>query len=118
MNTRTHGILDYLVGALLIVAPWLLGFRDNDAATWSAVIVGALTITYSLFTDYELSLSRIIPMGTHLALDYAGGIFLAVSPWLLGFAEYVYLPHLIVGLLEIGVAAMTRRHPVARGVAT
>ena len=118
MNTKTHGILDYLVGVLLIAAPWIFDFRANETATWTATFLGALTIAYSLFTDYELGLTRAIPMSTHLALDYASGIFLAASPWLLGFAEFVYLPHLVVGILEICAAAVTRRQPVARGVAT
>lgn len=26
--TRVHGVLDYTIGLLLIVAPWLFGFAD------------------------------------------------------------------------------------------
>jgi hypothetical protein len=73
------------------------------------VILGAGVILYSLFTDYELGMSRQIPFGAHLTLDVVGGIFLAVSPWLFGFSDYVYLPHLIVGILEIGAATLTKR---------
>jgi hypothetical protein len=29
ITTKTHGVLDYIVGAALIVAPWLLGFADR-----------------------------------------------------------------------------------------
>ncbi len=32
--TRVHGVLDYLVGLLLIGAPWLLGFERGGAETW------------------------------------------------------------------------------------
>jgi hypothetical protein len=56
-------------------------------------------------------LIRVIPMRTHLALDTASGLLLAASPWLFGFVESVYLPHLIMGAFEIGAAAMTRRTP-------
>jgi hypothetical protein len=31
--TRVHGMLDYLVGALLIVVPWVLGFTRGGAET-------------------------------------------------------------------------------------
>jgi hypothetical protein len=108
ISTKTHGYLDYTMGALLILAPWLFGFANDRAETIVPVALGVGIILYSLFTDYELSISRIIAMRTHLRLDIIGGIFLAVSPWLFNFKDYVYLPHLIFGLLEIGVAARTR----------
>lgn len=104
-------MLDYLVGILLIAAPWLLDFARGGAETWVPVILGAGAIIYSLMTDYELGLSRSISMSTHLTLDLMSGILLAASPWLFGFHEYVYLPHLILGLLEIGASLMTVKTP-------
>jgi SPW repeat len=44
-------------------------------------------------------------------LDLGSGILLAVSPWLFGFADQVWAPHLVIGLIEIGTALMTRRVP-------
>lgn len=46
-------------------------------------------------------------MKGHLALDIFSGIFLAASPWFLGFADVVCKPHLILGLIEIGAALLT-----------
>ena len=109
--TRIHGMLDYLVGVVLIIAPWLFGFSRGGAETWIPVLIGAGAILYSLFTNYELGAVRRIPMPTHLTLDLVSGAFLAVSPWLFGFADFVYLPHLLVGLLEIGASLMTERVP-------
>jgi len=109
--TKVHGVMDYLVGAILIAAPWLLGFARGGAETWVPVILGASAILYSLFTDYELSISRSIPMKTHLTLDVLSGVFLAASPWIFGFSEYVYLPHVIFGILEIGAGTMTETNP-------
>jgi SPW repeat-containing protein len=109
--TRVHGMLDYLVGALLVAAPWLFGFAQGGAETWVPVVLGAAAILYSLFTDYELGAIRRIPMPVHLMLDLASGVLLAISPWLLGFADRVWEPHLIVGLIEIGTAMLTRRVP-------
>ena len=99
--------MDYLIGLLLIAAPWLLAFADGGAAQWVAVILGAGVILYSLITDYELSIARVVPMPVHLALDVGGGALLAVSPWLFGFSEEVWLPHVIVGVLEIGAGLVT-----------
>lgn len=47
----------------------------------------------------------------HLLFDLLSGILLAASPWLFGFADQVYLPHLIIGMLEIGAALMTKTGP-------
>lgn len=50
-------------------------------------------------------------MPAHLGLDIAGGVLLAASPWLFGFASLVFWPHLIVGLFEIAAGVMTRTAP-------
>jgi hypothetical protein len=109
--TRVHGMLDYLMGALLIVAPWLFGFADGDAKQWVPIIIGVLVIGQSLMTDYELSVVKAIPMGTHLMLDIGTGIILAASPWIFGFADDIWWPHVVFGLLEIGAALMTQTRP-------
>jgi hypothetical protein len=109
--TKVHGVLDYLMGILLIVSPWLFDFADDTAKTWVPVVLGAGALVYSLMTDYELSLSRSISMKTHLTLDLLSGILLAASPWIFGFADEVYVPHLVLGLLEIGASLMTKTTP-------
>ena len=109
--TRTHGVVDYLTGALLILAPYLLGFADGTAAQWIPQAVGAALVGASLLTDYELGVVRMIPMPVHLFLDVVAGALLAVSPWLFGFADRVLWPHLILGLLEVGAGLMTRTTP-------
>lgn len=52
--TRTHGMLDYLMGILLLIAPWVFGFAQGGAETWVPVILGAGVLLYSLFTNYEM----------------------------------------------------------------
>lgn len=113
--TRTHAIIDYLTGVLLIVSPWLFGFAIGGVAQWLPVVLGAGVILYSLLTDYEYAAARMISMPAHLGLDAVGGALLAVSPWLFGFADYVYWPHLLIGLFEIGAALTTRKHPTRIG---
>ena len=39
--TKVHGILDYVVGALLAVSPWLFQFNRGGAETWIPVLLGA-----------------------------------------------------------------------------
>lgn len=112
IDTRTHAIIDYATGALLIVAPYLLGFATGEVVQWLPQIIGIAIIVMSLMTRYELSVTKMIPLNVHLGVDIATGILLAASPWLFGFADVIWWPHLLVGLMEIVVAMMTRRDNV------
>lgn len=107
--TKTHGILDYVVASLLIASPWLFAFAHGGPETWVPVILGALTIGYSLLTDYDLGVLRSLSMSAHLALDSWSAIFLAASPWIFRFSEFVYWPHLLFGIVEMAVALFTVR---------
>lgn len=111
ISTKTHGMLDYVMGILLIASPWIFGFADNATAKWIPIILGVGSLLYSLMTDYELGMSKTISMKTHLTLDTVAGIFLAASPFIFGFSDDVYAPHLILGILEIGAAMMTKTAP-------
>ena len=109
--TRIHGMIDYLMGVVLIAAPWILDFADGGAEQWVPVVLGAGVILYSLLTDYELGAAGVISMPMHLGLDVIGGAFLAISPWLFGFADDIWWPHVLFGLLEIGAGLMTKTTP-------
>ena len=119
ISNRMHGMLDYGVGLLLLVAPYLFGFANGGAAQWVPMILGLGAIVYSALTRYELGLVKLIPMPVHLALDAASGLLLAASPFLFGFSDQVWVPHVVFGLLELGASLMTRSVPddtvLARG---
>jgi hypothetical protein len=111
LTTRVHGVLDYLVGVLLIALPWLMGFGGTGAAAAVPMALGAATLAYSLLTDYELGALRRIPMPAHLWLDALSGLLLAASPWMLGFDLQVWKPHVALGALEVVVAFLTNTIP-------
>jgi hypothetical protein len=111
VSTKTHGILDYLTGASLLTAPKLLGIEDEPSAARVLRMAGGGATVYSLLTDYELGLIKVLPMPLHLALDAASGVLLASSPWLFGFADKgsrYWLPHVLVGATEVLAAATTK----------
>lgn len=116
--TRIHGMLDYIVGVLLIFAPRIFNFENTGVASQLPVFLGVATIVYSLLTRYELGLVKVIPFKAHLTIDFLSGVLLLVSPWAFGFAETVWVPHVVVGLLEIGAAMMTHTQPTIVGGAT
>jgi hypothetical protein len=109
--TRIHGYLDYLMGVFLIASPWIFDFADGDVEQWLPIVIGAAVILYSLLTDYELGAVRVIPMPVHLLLDVVGGVVLAASPWIFGFDDEIWEPHLILGVLEVAAGILTSRTP-------
>lgn len=112
IDTRTHGILDYGVGFVLIIAPYVFGFSDGSVKHWLPMLLGVAAMIYSLFTRYELGAFRFIPMPVHLGLDILSGLLLAASPWLFGFAGQILWPHVAIGIFEIVAALMTGTVPV------
>jgi hypothetical protein len=111
VSTRTHGVMDYLLGIILIASPWLFWFADNRSETILPVLLGFSIIIYSLFTDYELGVFKKISLPVHLRLDLISGILLAMSPWLFDFKYFVFMPHLVLGLIEVVTALSTPSHP-------
>ncbi len=109
ISTKIHGLLDYFGAVLLISLPWVFNFTLNHAQKNLPVVIGIIIIIYSLFTNYETGLVKLIPMKVHLVLDLVAGLILAASPWLFGFSHYFYLPHLISGLLIVLVCLLSER---------
>ena len=111
ISTFIHGVLDYVVGIALLLAPNLFGFAEvGGAAVLVPRIVGMLILGQALMTAYELGLLKLLAVKAHLMNDYVVGIFLAASPWIFGFshrATNVWLPHLLVGLVILGTTVMT-----------
>lgn len=81
------------------------------AASTLLVVLGAGTVIYSLITDYELGLLKILSMKAHLGIDLMAGVLLIASPWLLGFEEEAIWLFIILGVVEIGASLMTQKHP-------
>lgn len=94
----------------MIGAPFALSFATGNAQA-VMIALGIAIIIMALLTDYEASAVRLIPMPVHLGIDVLAGIFLTMSPWLFGFAEFVYVPHVAFGLFIIVVSSLTASRP-------
>lgn len=110
ISTRVHGALDYLIGALVAVSPWLFGFADGETSSWVHLVIGGGIILAAAMTNFEYGVVRMIPMPVHLMLDAAIGVLALASPWLFGFAAFVGL-HVLFGIVELATAAMTSTRP-------
>jgi hypothetical protein len=115
-------MLDYPLGLVLILAPWIFGFSDvGGAAVVIPIVVGALMIGQSLITDWELSIADVLPLPMHLMMDVLAGVVLAVSPFVFGFSDEgtnAWLPHVVAGLGLIGAGMLTERSRRDHRVAT
>jgi SPW repeat len=116
ISTRMHGVMDYLVGALLIASPWIFGFNDESStAKWTFVVLGIVVLATSLMTNYELGAMHVVPMHIHLWADALVGLVLALSPWIFGYADDTglngWLPAVVIGIAELGTAAMSDPWP-------
>lgn len=81
-----HGLAEYLEAALLIAAPFLLGF-DSDAARAVAIVLGVAVIVLTATTDAPAGLSRTVPVGLHVVFDLALAGLLIAAPFLFNFSD-------------------------------
>ncbi|MGP0062870.1 MAG: hypothetical protein ACLQGP_04610 [Isosphaeraceae bacterium] len=113
LPTRVHGFLDYVIGLSLVLMSFILA-NGAGPQTWLPVVLGGGMIVYSLLTEYEMGVVPLIGMPYHLILDVLGGMLLAGSPWMLGFAYIVWLPHVVLGLAAAGAAVITQTQATRR----
>jgi hypothetical protein len=105
LPTMIHGVLDYLVGLLVIVLPFIL--RLQGTQKWTLVTIGLLVILYSALTDYEFGLVRYLRIRFHLLLDAVFGLAMLLMPWLLDFPTDARWPNYVLGVLALVLVAVT-----------
>lgn len=81
-----HGVIEYVAGVLLIVAPFLFNF-DSGAATALAIIAGVVVLTVAASTEGQTGMVAVIPTSVHVLLDFALAAVLIASPFLFAFSD-------------------------------
>jgi hypothetical protein len=106
-----HGIVEYGVGALSIVAPFLVSF-DSDVAKVVSILLGAGIIVLAFMTDAPTGVARSLPIASHVVLDYVLSLFLLVAPFIFSFTDdaraTAYFIVVGVGYLLLSVATRYR----------
>ncbi len=119
--TYVHGIVDYVSGIALLLAPSLFDFAEyGGAAVLVPRVIGVIALLQALSTDFEVGLFRLLPMRAHLINDYAAFSLLTLSPWIFRFSHLpsnAWLPHVVVGLAGLALAMCTERVPSYRPTA-
>jgi predicted membrane protein len=107
--------MDYIVGVVLLLLPNILGFSDLGGAPVTIPrVLGVVLIVYSIFTNYEWGVFKIINMYYHLTIDFLASAFMIASPWIFGFSDEetkVWLPFVVIGAAVILVVAVTQTYP-------
>ncbi|MDX8449131.1 SPW repeat protein [Mesorhizobium captivum] len=108
---KSQDWINLVLAICLFISPWVIGFTAAMVPAWNAWIVGvalgALALaTLSVFAEWEEWVNVVL------------GLWLIVSPWLLGFAadRNVMLTHVVLGVLVVAASAWAVwdfRHPHA-----
>ena len=107
LNAFSHGIIDYVLVAALLLAPTLFQLETVPAAI--AYTLAAVHLAVSLCTRYPLGVVKRIPAGVHGLLELAMSLLLVAMPWIAGFDKDA-VPRSVfigVGVLLFAIWAIT-----------
>jgi cadmium resistance protein CadD (predicted permease) len=103
-----------ILGILLIIAPFVLGFSSNPSALWTGVILGAITLIVSLIKAFAHDVSQWEYWVTGLM-----GILAIIAPFVLGFTALTTAmwTSIILGVITLVLSAVELfRRPTGRPV--
>lgn len=97
--------ISVLLGLWLLFSPWILQFTGTPPAMWNSVILGVIIAVASgaaLFQFHEWE----------EWIDTVMGVWLVVSPWLLGYSTMTAAAwnHVAVGLITVILSVWSIRH--------
>ncbi|MFT3771338.1 MAG: hypothetical protein QM820_38470 [Minicystis sp.] len=98
---NVHSLLDYSNG---IVVAWSGLTATRKEARYAGAILGAAVIGVSLFTDYRMSVAKLIPIEVHEVLDHVWGASVIAAPFVFGYnkrAPVTTLVHVLAGAATI-----------------
>jgi len=99
-NARLCDVANLILGAILLFSPWIFGFESghlSQNAVISGIVIAILAIAaLAAFAVWEEWLNLIV------------GLWVLVSPWVLGFAgnRTAMTVHVIIGALVAILAAV------------
>ena len=74
--------VNLVAGLWMLISPWVLGHQAETNPTWNAVIFGILIAAAAPFALFRV-------MAWEEWVSVAFGLWLVISPWLLGFSALV-----------------------------
>ena len=95
-------VVNAVLGLWVIISPWVLGFDGSSMAMSNAVIVGVLLVATALGAAF-------VPRAWEEWTEAGIGLWLVVSPWILGFSgnRNAMLSTVIAGVIVVALALWT-----------
>lgn len=83
-----------ILGAILFLSPWLLGFQAEGYAAWNAWITGGIIAIVALMAALQA-------YGLEEWVNLLAGLWALLSPWTLGFSGVASAmwTHVVVGVI-------------------
>ena len=110
VSLSLHVLIEYGVGVLSILAPFLFSF-DSTTAELVSVLVGVGVLVLAVVTDAPTGIARSLPVASHVVLDYVLALFLIVAPFVFGFAgddNAATAYFIVLGVGFVMLAVLTR----------
>ena len=107
-----HGLLDYVLGAVLILGPFVLGF-ESDTAKSVSVVGGVAELGVAMTTAWSRGVIKLIPPAVHGMIDYVFVVALVLAPFVFGFDDdgTATAFFVVLGVGGLGLVAATRFVP-------
>ena len=93
-----------VLGVILLISPWLIGFEAEQMATWTAIIGGAVIAAMAVAAFMRLA-------EWEEWTNLVAGLCVVASPWLIGFTAVARAAwtHIIIGAVVALLAAIEIR---------
>jgi hypothetical protein len=107
LQPKPHGVIDYVVDAVFLLAPSIFNF--SPAAATLAYVVAGVHFLMNIFTRYPMGLVKVIPFPIHGTMELIASIVLVLAPNLFGFTTDVNATWFfrISGVAVFGVWSLT-----------
>ena len=110
ISMSVHVLIEYGIGILTILSPFLFSF-DDESAKIVAVLIGAGILVLAVVSDAPTGLARSLPTASHVVIDYVLGLLFLVAPFVFGFSgddTTATAYFIVLGVGYIVLAVLTR----------
>jgi hypothetical protein len=111
ISKNVHGFIDYSYALIVPLLPEIVGFKKQKKANIICRSLGAGALGYTLLTKARWGLIRVLPIKTHLVIDFSVSCFALAAPWLLGFSGRKAPTAALIVTGALGLAASVLTEP-------
>jgi|KBSSwiStaDraftv2_1062776.scaffolds.fasta_scaffold45410_2 hypothetical protein len=113
LDLKMHARIDLMIAISGFLAPWLLGFAADRAATTYTLAIAAFLLVLSLVTDYPLGILRLVPFRWNQFIAWLSPPLVIMLPWM-KFAGAGLMPWYltVMGFAILLNSALTREQVI------